>query len=177
MGGQNWLVISWVFYRNDLFKKMTCMLIEQSPDLIESHGLPIPGTIIDKMNKDRIGYIEQVIDGLHNLLSKTVTGCFRDPTRPLHELCTTSVHGSLTIWMMKLNILSPKPQGPYRGLTISRLLSTCRDMQSPYIADQPGFGHAQCRLSCRVGLVMASIVQPLGFDLDIAEFKSVHPGN
>ncbi|KAL2861199.1 uncharacterized protein BJX67DRAFT_391560 [Aspergillus lucknowensis] len=178
-----WLLISWVFRRNSIFTDMTQWLQLLGQDTIEATGLPIPGLIIDKLNAERITYIQRLFDDLHRLEVKLRKGCPRDSNSTLKKpgLCTFAVLGGFTKHMADMELSSPTPTAPFSGFSAQNLLADLRrKMDSPVIRDPDSSGsyinHDSCRLSSRVTALLKSYSLPAGFDLDSPEFASLRAG-
>ncbi|KAL2834631.1 hypothetical protein BJY01DRAFT_259495 [Aspergillus pseudoustus] len=172
----DWITISWVFGYPSKFYETTRRAIETSDSTITSGGRPIPAVIIDKMNKERCSFIKGVIDDLHKLNFELIKGCLNGAPTTLdnNELCTYTVLGAFTKSLMELELLTPKPDAPYAGIQIWKLLQDCKSMNSPAVTDpSSSFAHDKCRLSTRVTAMLAAHKSPQGFDLDAQPFREL----
>ncbi|OJJ03100.1 hypothetical protein ASPVEDRAFT_84563 [Aspergillus versicolor CBS 583.65] len=167
----NWVLISWVFYKKDIFQKMTQYLQDHSVSQIITNGLPIPAAIIGKLNNKRTTYIQMLIDDLNKLHSKVAEGCINNSTyydSSSKQECTYLVLGALTKRMMEMKLVqAPAPQSPFLGFGINKMKTLFRDtFKSP---NRNGY-HERCQLSSRITTMLDGYSDPLGFDIDDPDF-------
>ncbi|KAL2823279.1 hypothetical protein BDW59DRAFT_163442 [Aspergillus cavernicola] len=170
-----WLLISWVFRNKPIFEKMTRLFQAQSTSEISPSGLPIPGIIIERLNRGRISYLQNIIGDLHKLQSELTNGCLYQGgycSSLNKELCTCAVLGAFTKQMMEIQ-LSPTPASPYTGLGITQVLANCRGkLESPNISEY----HKNCALLTRVNIALKPFTAPAGFNIDGEEFVTLRAG-
>ncbi|RDW74432.1 uncharacterized protein DSM5745_07094 [Aspergillus mulundensis] len=164
----DWLLISWVFSKDARFRESSGVIITACNTTITANGLPIPGAIIDMMDNKRTSFLQILIDDLHKQLIGSALDCLKHSKGGNREICTASVFGTFTKRMVDLDILTPKPQSPFPGIQIWKLLSECSatKMQSPCITDSHS-PHDRCRLSARMSQVLQSHPKPAGLELNM----------
>ncbi|KAJ0422972.1 hypothetical protein BJY00DRAFT_279188 [Aspergillus carlsbadensis] len=165
----HWVLISWVFKHKPKFKEATKEFVGTWSSHISSLGLPIPAIILAKMNEQRIGFLQQFIDGLHKEHEAIALGCLmrNNSGTDKIDLCTYTVLGAFTKAMMDLKVLSPKPISPFVGIQILKIVVDFHRMRdSPHVDDSKYSPHNSCRLSCRRAALLARHPLPEGLDLD-----------
>jgi len=127
----SWLFISWVFEKADDFEKLTRILIYESDDKLPEHvkhvNIPIPESIVARIQERRHNAIENTIAVVHNQITRYFTSdilCSRDTSFE----CDAFILGSLLKSSMKINIW-PRPEAPYHGTTVEELTSQILNMQ------------------------------------------------
>ncbi|KAL3464820.1 hypothetical protein BJX64DRAFT_286008 [Aspergillus heterothallicus] len=153
-GYLDWVIISWVFARDSAFKEATGYLIMLSDSTISAPGLPLPGNILEHMNKHRLDTLQGLVDSLHEVHKKCATGCLKalstanntpeicscdsyyashsiygrdyDLNPNGNDICTYTVLGSLTKSMMEMSLLTPKPEPPFEHVNNNSLKKTVR---------------------------------------------------
>ncbi|KAL9561201.1 hypothetical protein ACKAV7_014556 [Fusarium commune] len=100
----NWMFIAWVFQKGHLFTSMVAATLQHSR--IPMHtDLPLPSTIIEKVEAQRLKLINHVLNnlyGLHESLWATNDGC--------KPQCASMLLGSLMKQMREAGLI-PKPKG------------------------------------------------------------------
>ncbi|RDW61730.1 uncharacterized protein DSM5745_10402 [Aspergillus mulundensis] len=169
----NWLLISWVFKDKSVFKQVTSHLLHYSIDEISSDGLPIPGSIIERLNSQRNANISFLINDLNALHSQAAKGCQKQAVKSV-QMCTYTVLGALTKHMMDMKLHPTSPASPYKGIGITELKQICAAWTSPEITEPylPNH-HAACSLKSRVAAVLKRHPDLVGLELDDTFGKSV----
>ncbi|KAI9375104.1 hypothetical protein BJX61DRAFT_540129 [Aspergillus egyptiacus] len=176
----SWLYVAWVFNKPDIFQQMSKLLITESTSPVNAGGLPVPREIIRRINMERIGHVETLIEGLYGLLFEIQHGCLlNDNTHDLYDpaiqnrsLCTSTVMGSYTLQLMRLGIVPIEPATPFPRLSVSDILRICReDMHSPLVSELGAErAHQRCCLASRVGVFIQGYRSPDGVAIDDEEF-------
>lgn len=154
-----WLVVSWVFPLETQFEIVTAVALKESDEPIQNLGLPIPPRIFgeywEKVHRSELTYlvdtidqlrqelIEQIIYGLHNLISY-----FHRRDNCSFE-CSSILIGALMKQMRSNRLLDPKPSRPYLGHSVARTTATIRNFASPRWSDtrvSRSFGRSSCEV-------------------------------
>ncbi|KAJ5805563.1 uncharacterized protein N7503_003165 [Penicillium pulvis] len=121
-----WLWIAWFFELPAQFSWSTSMVMSQSDKPIDILGLPIPGIVIASMNVGREAAINDLIAHLHQ-----TRDAYLNNTRGCSFECRSIMCGALTIHMQSSNLLLPKPDTPFPGLSYNGLVQTVHKFRSP----------------------------------------------
>ncbi|KAK8097615.1 uncharacterized protein PG998_013101, partial [Apiospora kogelbergensis] len=108
-----WISISWVFYRKDLFETLTKVAIKETAGPLQTLGLPIPQHIVEVIDQQRQETINDIISGLHTLISY-----FHIRSKCTFE-CSSILLGALTKQMQIKGLLEPKPKKPFLGHSVA----------------------------------------------------------
>ncbi|KAH7273193.1 hypothetical protein MRS44_003691 [Fusarium solani] len=101
----SWMFVAWVFSANDLFNSMVSVSVKHSRSPVQTN-LPIPNTILEKVESRRQSLIDQIIDNLYGMLESlwaTTDGCRAE--------CSCMLLGSLMKQMREGGFEIPKPAG------------------------------------------------------------------
>jgi hypothetical protein len=139
-----------LFDKDQQFKQATTVAIKQSTEAPRTLHLPIPailsGTFIprsdeisdrlhtaDEIDNTRYQAIEFVIEALHDRLERyrsTDYVCPSDANQSF--MCGSFLLGSLTKELSRLDLMSPRPEVPFPGLSFKRTCELVGAMQSQW---------------------------------------------
>ncbi|CAG7559026.1 unnamed protein product [Fusarium equiseti] len=100
----NWMFIAWVFQKEQLFTSQVAVTLLHSRIPVQT-DLPLPSTIVEKVEAQRLELINDVLDnlyGLHESLWVTNDDCNRE--------CASMLLGSLMKQMREAGLI-PRPKG------------------------------------------------------------------
>ncbi|RTE75463.1 hypothetical protein BHE90_010072 [Fusarium euwallaceae] len=120
-----WLLVSWVFQRQDIFEKMTGLALRHSERLITVEGVPIPHAILKRIDEERQNALAEIFSTLYTLLD---TLC--QESECSYE-CSSMLLGSLMEELRKHGILKPQIKKPYGGYSISSAVKMVDTFTSP----------------------------------------------
>ncbi|KAL4914841.1 hypothetical protein BDW62DRAFT_135919 [Aspergillus aurantiobrunneus] len=172
-----WVMIAWVFRRNDVFTRFTRDLILESTGRIASrHPLAIPRAIVDMLNQIRARSIQAIIANLHAIRESIALGCLTEIQerrhQPLHtpssNQCVDAVTHACNTAMTEMGLLPTGPQGPlYDGYSIAYLVNTCYILG---ISEGQGYmrreRHHMCSFQYRVIWMVEQYQCPTGLDMN-----------
>ncbi|KAE8137765.1 hypothetical protein BDV38DRAFT_271073 [Aspergillus pseudotamarii] len=148
-----WIWVSWIFRQSTEFQKTTFIAISQGSDTITNLGLPIPETVLYKVNSHRTNAILTIISTLNKLrddLLNGIHGCSFE--------CSSIMLGALTKHMHANALLSPEPRYPYKGLNYNGLLETVRNFKSPLLYTIQGYSGYGNQHKCRASSFSSLII-------------------
>ncbi|EEU34832.1 uncharacterized protein NECHADRAFT_55114 [Fusarium vanettenii 77-13-4] len=120
-----WLLVSWVFQRQDIFEKMTGLALRHSERLITVGYVPIPHVILRRINEERQNALTQIFSKLYELLD---TLC--QESECSYE-CSSMLLGSLMKELSKRDILKPQIKKPFEGYNIASAAQMVDTFASP----------------------------------------------
>ncbi|KAH7248242.1 hypothetical protein B0J15DRAFT_400997 [Fusarium solani] len=120
-----WLLVSWVFQRQDIFEKMTGLALRHSERLITTGDVPIPHVILRRINEERQSALAQIFSKLYELLN---TLC--QESECSYE-CSSILLGSLMKELDKRGILKPQIKKPFEGYNIASAVKMIDTFASP----------------------------------------------
>ncbi|KAL3473713.1 hypothetical protein BJX99DRAFT_261115 [Aspergillus californicus] len=170
-----WFWIAWVFQKREILFQITHILITESETPLKTEDWSIPHEIIERINAQRVGYIQSLIDTLlYDTLFEVQRGCLRlngdDDNYAGHaakQMCTYAVLGAFTQKLVEMDILPSEPVGPFNGISISNILRVCTEMQSPAFETSGSFAaHRQCSLGHRMTDFLEFYCTPMGLEID-----------
>ncbi|KAK8867596.1 hypothetical protein PGQ11_006174 [Apiospora arundinis] len=130
-----WLLISWVFSQEDLFKTLTKVAIRETAGPLQTMNLPIPHHLVAIIDQKRQEIIHDIISGLHDLILY-----FHTRTKCTFE-CSSILLGALTRQMQTKGLLNPKPTRPFFAYSVAGTTATVCDFQSPIWCDNNASYH------------------------------------
>ncbi|PNP73385.1 hypothetical protein FNYG_13283 [Fusarium nygamai] len=131
----NWMFVAWVFQREDLFNTKVAMTLQHSKIPVHT-DLPLPSTILEKVETQRLKLMNDVLNnlyGLHESLWVTNDDCKTE--------CATMLLGSLMKHMREAGLEIPKPKGlPSTIRSLVGLRRFVSGLETPvcYIANRYG---------------------------------------
>ncbi|KAF4949257.1 hypothetical protein FGADI_9028 [Fusarium gaditjirri] len=122
----NWMFIAWVFQRRSKFNYMVSRALGHRK--IPMHtDLPLPSTIMEKVETQRLKLINDVLNNLYGLLESlwvTNDGC--------EPQCASMLLGSLMKQMREAGLEIPKPKGlPSTTRSFKELRSFVSELETP----------------------------------------------
>ncbi|KAK4161741.1 hypothetical protein QBC43DRAFT_346431 [Cladorrhinum sp. PSN259] len=114
-----WICVSWVFGDESAFEDATKVAIHHGYSNMTDFGLPIPGWVIEHINRDRKLQINRIFEGLIRLQSDLL-----DDRKGCGIECRTMQLGALTRLLSNTSLLNyflEKPED-YQALSVSQLL-------------------------------------------------------
>ncbi|KAF5695675.1 short-chain alcohol dehydrogenase/reductase [Fusarium denticulatum] len=130
----NWMFVAWVFQREDLFNTKVAVTLQHSKIPVHT-DLPLPSTILEKVEAQRLKFINDVLNnvyGLHESLWVTNDDCKPE--------CASMLLGSLMKQMREAGLEIPKPKGlpsTIRSLVGLRRFASGLETPVCYIANRP----------------------------------------
>ncbi|KAI1318488.1 hypothetical protein F5Y16DRAFT_117966 [Xylariaceae sp. FL0255] len=146
------LFVSRTFRWHSVFETTTKTALEQCKGPLPTLHLPIPLTIVDNIDRQRLLYIDQIIDLLHGLLVD-----FRDGRNQCSFECSSILLGALMKELYDRG-LEPKRDSLYDGHSLVSLKLAVSSIRSPKwkpVASASTFGGTPQPHSCD----LASIIQ------------------
>ncbi|KAF5711121.1 hypothetical protein FMUND_9125 [Fusarium mundagurra] len=130
----NWIFIAWVFQRGDMFNSMVAATLQHSRIPVHT-DLPLPSTIIEKLEAQRLKLINKTLNnlyGLHESLWVTDNDCTPQ--------CASMLLGSLMKQMRQAGLEIPKPKGPPSTIrSLVGLRNFIWGLQTPVWYFAPGY--------------------------------------
>ncbi|KAI8710574.1 hypothetical protein NCS52_01557700 [Fusarium sp. LHS14.1] len=120
-----WLLVSWVFQRQDIFEKMTGLALRYSERLITVEGVPIPHAILKRIDEERQNALAEIFSTLYTLFGTLCKG-----SECSYE-CSSMLLGSLMKELSKHGILKPQIKKPYDGYSISSAVNMVNTFTLP----------------------------------------------
>ncbi|KAK7190964.1 hypothetical protein PSPO01_03127 [Paraphaeosphaeria sporulosa] len=160
--------IAWVFEWEEQFTNATFIAIKQCYEPMCTLGLPIPERMIEQIDLKRYKAMESIIESLHGLREMYLDPnyiCFQ--SAPSSFTCGSMLYGAISKGMFAIDILSPRPQIPFTGMTFERLCTDVCDFKYPSAAGNSSYyyNHHQthyCNLTTAVTRVVDSVVGTVG---------------
>ncbi|CAN9275033.1 unnamed protein product [Alternaria alternata] len=170
-----WIWVAWLFDKDQQFKQATTVAIKQSTEALRTLHLPIPailsGTFIprsdeisdrlhtaDEIDNTRYQAIEFVIEALHDRLERYRSADYVCPSDANQSfMCGSFLFGSLTKELSRLELMSPRPEVPFPGLSFNRTCELVGAMQSRWwYSDNGSYSRAH---SCTLNAVMKTLIE------------------
>ncbi|OBS23115.1 hypothetical protein FPOA_03674 [Fusarium poae] len=120
------LFSAWIFRKQKEFKNLVMSAIYETSGPIETE-LPIPSHILDKIEEQRIGLLEELFAQLYTLqfdLFQGNTGCSYE--------CSCRLLGFLMRQMRDKNLPMTKPEPPFIGFSVNKLILFLEDVETPH---------------------------------------------
>ncbi|OAX79630.1 hypothetical protein ACJ72_06047 [Emergomyces africanus] len=105
-----WICICWVFNRPEEFKHVTRLALRQGRQNIAIGDLPIPASIVDAINGQRVDSISRIVSILHVQLAD-----YLEKEHCSFE-CDSLMLGALTKRLKALHLFPNQPEPPFTGL-------------------------------------------------------------
>ncbi|PGH31789.1 hypothetical protein GX50_05455 [[Emmonsia] crescens] len=105
-----WICICWVFNRPQEFKHVTRLALRQGRQNIPSGDLPIPASIVDAINDQRVHCLSLIVSILHVQLVD-----YLEKEHCSFE-CDSLMLGALTKRLKALHLFPNRPDPPFTGL-------------------------------------------------------------
>ncbi|CEF74641.1 hypothetical protein SNK05_002732 [Fusarium graminearum] len=121
-----WIVVVSVFGLNDYLECAKHVAMVESTGPIDSLGLPILSSIIDKIEEKRQGHLKNLTDRLHASLTEISSGKHCDVPQ-----CVYVMGGTMKKHMDDMRLLSPHPERPFQDLSLTSALEALRRLDSP----------------------------------------------
>ncbi|CAN9266257.1 unnamed protein product [Alternaria alternata] len=116
-----WIWVAWLFDKDQQFKQATTVAIKQSTEALRTLHLPIPAILSDEIDNTRYQAIEFVIEALHGRLERYRSADYVCPSDANQSfMCGSFLFGSLTKELSRLELMSPRPEVPFPGLSFNR---------------------------------------------------------
>ncbi|KAL4779654.1 hypothetical protein BJX76DRAFT_72846 [Aspergillus varians] len=174
--GLRWVLIAWVFHRNDIFHNATRELINESPGRIGvGCTLPIPYAVLDTINAARTRHLGHLIGELRLLRDHITEGCRKviEENGPQAgrtqdgDMCVYYVVRAYSYVMMRMRLSHPEPEGPfYPGLSIRTIIAGCEEVEiTEGAAYEEGGEHSECSIASRLGVFLDAYRMPTGLDM------------
>ncbi|KAK8121399.1 hypothetical protein PG999_005519 [Apiospora kogelbergensis] len=156
-----WISISWVFYRKDLFETLTKVAIKETAGPLQTLGLPIPQHIVEVIDQQRQETINDIISGLHTLVSY-----FHIRSKCTFE-CSSILLGALTKQMQIKGLLEPKPKRPFLGHSVAGTTAIVCDFKTPNWTVPGSYYSHGCKLESFMDTTIKSFTDGVnGLQLD-----------
>ncbi|ELQ37649.1 hypothetical protein OOU_Y34scaffold00588g7 [Pyricularia oryzae Y34] len=120
-----WLLVSWVFGRDEIFRAMIRIAIRESQGPLQTYNLPIPENITDRIDRLRREFIGDIVSSMNDLsleLKHGKAGCSYE--------CSSMLLGAL-LKEMHTKGLELQSGSPLRGLSFASTMATALQIQSP----------------------------------------------
>ncbi|KAK7931237.1 hypothetical protein PG985_001949 [Apiospora marii] len=121
-----WCLVSRVFSQADLFQTVTKTAVNKCKGPLPALDLPIPGTLVDAIDRKRRQSIDRIIIGLQRLLSD-----FRDDRAGCSFECSSMLLGALTKEMKQKDFLDIQPGSSLLGFSLEATEKVALDIRSP----------------------------------------------
>lgn len=119
-----WLCISLIFRKACQFKAVTHTAIRQTKGPIDTLGLPIRESVVDKINHQRFDALDRLLSALEDLLND-----LRQERKFCNFECNAMRYGALAIGCREL--LFPRPQIPFLGYSFENTVASVRKIREP----------------------------------------------
>ncbi|KAF2660953.1 hypothetical protein K491DRAFT_648246 [Lophiostoma macrostomum CBS 122681] len=162
-----WLCISQVFRKGDLFKAITRTALRQSRDLFDTPDLPIWNSVEDELNRQRTAAIEKLLSGLTSLLQDLLY----DRDQCGYE-CNAFRYGLISKELASRGLHSPGPQAPFLGYSFENIASSIVHIQGSPLQTSHSMGvfGSQCAINTQISPLVQQVEQ--SFDgLSFDKFK------
>ncbi|KLJ13443.1 hypothetical protein EMPG_11633 [Blastomyces silverae] len=116
-----WICICWVFNRPEEFKYLTRLALRQGRQNLPLADLPIPASIVDAINGQRIDSISRIVSLLHVQLAD-----YLEKEHCSFE-CDSLMLGALTKRLKALHLFPNRPDPPFTGLCFEQFAHRFRD--------------------------------------------------
>ncbi|CAN9267634.1 unnamed protein product [Alternaria alternata] len=153
-----WIWVAWLFDKDQQFKQATTVAIKQSTEALRTLHLPIPAILSDEIDNTRYQAIEFVIEALHDRLERYRSADYVCPSDANQSfMCGSFLFGSLTKELSRLELMSPRPEVPFPGLSFNRTCELVGAMQSRWwYSDNGSYSRAH---SCTLNAVMKTLIE------------------
>lgn len=170
-----WIWVAWLFDKDQQFKEATTVAIKQSTEALRTLDLPIPtilsGTFIprsdeirdrlhtaDEIDNTRYQAIEFFVETLHDRLERYRSADYVCPSDANDSfMCGSFLLGSLTKELSRLELMLPRPEVPFPGLSFNRTCELVGAMQSRWWYSANGsYSRAH---SCTLNAAMKALIQ------------------
>ncbi|KAF5010214.1 hypothetical protein FDECE_3626 [Fusarium decemcellulare] len=150
-----WLLISWVFSREDIFESMVALALRSSKQLIEAKDLPIPADLLKRIDQGRQDILEPVFSKIYGLLDGLL-----ENSECSYE-CSCMLLGCLTKHLSKHGMLNPRITGPFNGFSVDGIQETFQELEAPkYLrwGDHRSFSQPhQCNIKAKLQPVLRDV--------------------
>ncbi|KAJ0100645.1 hypothetical protein J7T55_014713, partial [Diaporthe amygdali] len=111
------LCISYVFNQAPSIHEMLHFVVTEAREPLQTLGLPLPGRMIDCIDRHRQEAVQRIIDKYHGLTQYfTVRNCCSFE-------CNSILLGSLLTAMVEQGLYFPMPARPFHGYSVAELIS------------------------------------------------------
>ncbi|KAF2441506.1 hypothetical protein P171DRAFT_392839 [Karstenula rhodostoma CBS 690.94] len=167
-----WICIAWVFEWEEQFSDSTLVAVKQCSEPLRTLGLPIPERVTEQIDLKRYEAMEHVIESLHGLREKYLDldyACTQDPDYSFN--CGSTLYGAISKEMLAIQILSPRPQIPFTGMSFEGVCAGVRNFRSSsnnngyrlgYYNDYRHTQAHSCSLTTAVTEVIDNVVSTVG---------------
>ncbi|KAH6845614.1 hypothetical protein B0I37DRAFT_189601 [Chaetomium sp. MPI-CAGE-AT-0009] len=122
-----WIFVSWVFVDGTAFTQITkTAILWSKKDVGVPEGLPIPPTIIDRINQRRKESLSAIAQGLHDLQQN-----YREGREGCSFECSAIRLGALTKNLHDLKLLGHPPENPCGDASVTEVAERISTMKSP----------------------------------------------
>ncbi|KAK5651016.1 hypothetical protein OQA88_2097 [Cercophora sp. LCS_1] len=168
-----WICVSWVFGDESAFQAATKVAIHYGRSNMTDFGLPIPGQVIEHINRDRKLQVNRIFNGLSGLQRDLLDG-----RKGCGVECRTMQLGAITRLLSSASLLNYSLEKDYQALSVAELLQQVTAAVCPTIFVQEEDKPDPCSSTSRKSFRRSNLSQQtIELRLPHEPHKCPAPGN